>query len=462
MAKRPTKIVWTAQPGPQEAAIRAPFIEEMLYGGAAGGGKSDFLLGDYLADVDQGFLWQGILFRQSFPALDDLVVRGLELFTSTGAKWLEGKKEFRWPNGAVLRLRHFESIADFVKYQGHRYSWIGWDELGEWPDGQCYHRMKSRLRGSARHKRIRGTANPGGVGHQWIQDYFKIPPSRTTYKESKVFVDPVTKMTRTFIPSRVQDNKILTDSDPGYIDRLRGVGDAELVKAWLEGDWSALVGAYFASDWSKVEMADSFDIPTSWRIYAGLDYGEASPTAWIMGAVDYDRNLWLINEYYEKDRAASEHAAEIRSMMENYPFTIKRPAMTISDPSMFARRRISKGEAQVTSASDAFRDNKIPLRPGNNNRINGWRILRDIMAKGKLKIFRDWCPNTIRTLPALPRDPRRPEDVQTDAEDHAADALRYMAVHIYGPHRAKALAAKADSDRILAMLATDEALTRYG
>jgi len=342
------------------------------------------------------------------------------------------------------------------------FSWIGWDELGEWPDAQCYNRMKSRLRGSGLRKRIRGTANPGGVGHGWIQGYFQIPAHFTTYKDSKIIEDPVTKMKRLFIPSRVQDNKILLESDPGYVDRLRGVGDAELVKAWLEGDWSALVGAYFSSDWSKVELVDSFDIPSSWRIYSGLDYGEASPTAWIMGAVDYDRNLWLVNEYYEADRSASEHASSIRGMMDDYPFTTKKPSMTLSDPSMFARRRISTGEAQVTSASDSFRNEKIHLRPGNNNRVNGWRILRDIMAKGQLKIFRDWCPNTIRTLPALPRDMRRPEDVDTEAEDHCADALRYMAVHIFGPRRAKALAAQAEADKILSMLEEPQMLQRYG
>ena len=425
------ETVWSPQPGPQEAAIRAPFVDELFYGGAAGGGKSDFLLDDYLMDVEQGEIWSGILFRQSYPALEELVERSHQIFPKTGAIYKVGASEWIWPNGAKLKFRHMENIFDFTKYQGHQYSWIGYDELPEWPLPDCYMKMISRLRGLAQRKRIRSTGNPGGVGHSWVQSRFRIPRERTTYKESEPFVDPKTEMTRLFIPSRVQDNKILMAADPQYITRLKGVGDEELVKAWLDGDWSALVGAYFGSVWNKVELVDSFDIPDSWTLFTGLDYGEASPTAWYMGAVDYDKNLWIINEYYEADRSASEHAEAISQSREGYPYTQRRPTRNVADPSIFVRRRLD--ESRSRSAGDVFRENGIHLKPGNNDRINGWRILRDIISKGKLKIFKQWCPNLIRTLPALPRDERRPEDVNTDADDHAADALRYMVVHIYGP-----------------------------
>ena len=433
MSKRVREVVWQPQEGPQEAAIRAPFVDELFYGGAAGGGKSDYLLGDYSMDLDQGAAWQGVLFRQSYPALEELVQRSHQIYPRLGAEYKVGASQWVWPSGASLKFRHMESVFDFTKYMGHQYAWIGWDELPEWAQSDCYNRMKSRLRGVAHSKRIRSTGNPGGVGHNWVQEYFQIPDHFTTYKESRPFTDPKTEMLKLFIPSRVQDNKILLDADPNYVKRLAGVGDDELVKAWLEGDWSALVGAYFGGVWGKVELTESFDIPGSWPIFTGLDYGTTSPTAWLMGAVDFDKNLWLINEYYEADRSASEHAEQIVEAMKGYPYTQVRPSYNIADPSVFTRQRLT--EARSTAPSDIFREAGLYLKPGNNNRINGWRILRDAMARGRLRIFKDWCPNLIRTLPSLPRDERRPEDVNTDAEDHAADALRYMAVHVFGPGR---------------------------
>lgn len=468
MAKAKQNVVWQPQPGPQEAAIRASFIEELFFGGAAFGGKSDFLLGDFLSDVDQGAAWSGIIFRQTFPSLEGLIERSMEFYPSTGARWLEGKAEWRWENGATLKFRHMETAADFIKYQGHSYSWIGWDELVEFPPGanggpsQCYTKMLSRLRGPAKNKRVRATGNPGGVGHQWVQSYFRIPAQMIYLSDVKPFVDAKTKHNVVFVPSRVEDNVIGITEDPGYMDRLEGVGDEELVRAWKLGDWSALVGAFFGGAWDKVDLVDSFDIPQSWRIYSGMDYGEASPTAWIMGAVDYDKNLWLINEYYKADRSASEHASEIRDMVDNYPYCAKKPSMNIADPSMFARRRLSNKEAQVHSASDVFRDHGMHLRPGNNQRVNGWRILRDLMVKGKLKIFSEWCPATIATLPVIPRDPKRPEDVQTDSEDHAADALRYLAVHIFGPGRSKKVKGVSESERVLDSLTPERTGMRYG
>ena len=184
------------------------------------------------------------------------------------------------------------------------FSWIGFDELPEWPDMACWNRMKSRLRGRARNKRMRGTGNPGGVGHAAVQAYFQIPSHSITYKDARPFEDPDTKMMRVFIPSRVQDNKILMETDPQYVNRLAGVGDPELVKAWLEGDWSALVGAYFAQNFSKIELIEPFEIPQEWPVFTGMDYGEAHPTCALWGAKDYDGNLIIYNEYYEKERTA--------------------------------------------------------------------------------------------------------------------------------------------------------------
>jgi hypothetical protein len=450
---------WQPQQGPQEAAIRASFVDEIFYGGAAGGGKSDFLLGDYLMDIDQGGNWQGILFRQSYPALDDLVHRSSEIFPRTGGEYKVGASQWEWPNGARLRFRHMETIFDFVKYQGHSFQWIGFDELPEWADMQCWNRMKSRLRGPALNKRMRGTGNPGGVGHGAVKTYFNIPSHPTTYKDSQPFVDSETQMTRMFIPSRVQDNKILMDGDPNYIHRLAGVGDPELVRAWLDGDWSALVGAYFSRNWSKVECIDSFEIPRGWPTFTGLDYGETSPSACLWGAVDYDKNLILYNEYYEVADSATAHARDIMARQKDYPYCSTSPTFNIADPNFFVRRKIS--EAMVNQASRQFQEHGMSLRPGNNNRVNGWRILNDAMSKGKLKIFKEWAPDIIRTLPQLPRDLRKPEDINTESEDHLADALRYMAVHVFGPGHIRSQDEEAEGARVIKSLKEDVNVGRY-
>lgn len=452
--------VWSPQAGPQEAAIRASFVDELFYGGAAGGGKSDFLLGDFLMDLSQGSAWQGILFRQSYPALDDLVHRSLEIFPKTGGDYKVGASQWIWPNGATLRFRHMESAFDYVKYQGHSYSWIAYDELPEWPSMDCWNLMKSRLRGVAKNKRMRGTGNPGGVGHSAVQAYFNIPKQKMTYRDSKISTDPATKMTRMFVPSRVQDNKILMEADPGYVDRLRGVGDEELVKAWLEGDWSALVGAYFTNNWSKVELIDAFEIPEGWPVFTGLDYGEASPTVCLWATQDFDKNLIFFNEYYEVDRSASEHAKAVVQCGQDYPYSDKRPIYNIADPNFFVRRRIT--ESAVNSAADQFKLVGMHLRPGNNNRINGWRVMNDAMSKGKYKIVKEWCPHLVDDLPSLPRDMKKPEDVDTNSNDHCGDASRYLSVHIFGPGHAKGRNEEKEGARLIKSLDKVETRGRYG
>jgi|TARA_R110000787_G_scaffold56820_2_gene130356 hypothetical protein len=439
--------VWSPQPGPQEAAIRAAFVDEMFYGGAAGGGKSDFLLGDFLMDLGQGSDWQGIIFRQSYPALEELVQRSTELYPKTGGDYKVGKSQWEWPNGAILKFRHMENVFDFIKYQGHSYSWIAFDELPEWADMACWNRMKSRLRGKAQNKRMRGTGNPGGIGHAAIQEYFQIPTSPMTYKDARPTQDPDTLMWRVFIPSRVQDNKILMDFDPQYVHRLAGVGDPELVKAWLEGDWSALVGAYFSQNWNKVDLVESFDIPEEWPILTGMDYGEESPTCCLWAAKDFDGNLIIFNEYYAKGASASQHALAVKSTQDDCPHSQREPTYHIVDPNFFVRRRLD--EAPLNAAADFFAVEGLHLTKGNNNRVNGWRVLNDAMSKGKLKIFKEWCPNLIRTLPAVPRDLKKPEDINTDSEDHAVDSLRYLAVHVFGATKAKELAEASDGKAII-------------
>ena len=183
MAEPKVSVPWRAQEGPQLNAIRKHWVEELFFGGAVGGGKSDFLLGDFGQDVPRyGQHWQGIVFRKSYPQLEELINRAAQIYPQWfGIRWKDawmvGTKTFHWPNGATLKFRHLEDDDAWREYQGHAYGWIGFDELPQWHTPTAYMELKTRLRNGAiaiPNKRIRGTGNPGGVGHGWIKKHFGI------------------------------------------------------------------------------------------------------------------------------------------------------------------------------------------------------------------------------------------------------------------------------------------------
>lgn len=313
----------------------------------------------------------------------------------------------------------------------NRNSWIGFDELTSWPSLRAYHKLKACLRVgsiSIPVKRIRATGNPGGPGHIAVKSYFIDPAP-----ESTIITDPETGDTRMFIRSRLTDNHILMHNDPNYASRLRGVGDAALVKAWLTGDWDVFVGQYFSSWDTNDVVIDSFDVPESWPLFGAMDYGEASPTSFGLYTVDHDFTVYRIQGYYMANKSGSQHADAINKMIDACPFTAgRRPSVIYVDPSMFTRRRLSS-EQVVTSPADVFAAGNLFLTPANNDRITGWRNINDALVKGRFKAFRGWNDALVNTLPALPRDPANPEDVDSDAEDHAGDELRYAMMHVYKP-----------------------------
>lgn len=420
---------WSPQPGPQTEAIIASWCTELFYGGARGGGKSDFLLGDYLKDVPTyGPHWQGILFRRTYPELQELVGRSKRLFPQTGAIWREADREWLWPNGAKLRMRYIERHDDVSRYQGHQYPWIGFDELTNWSDPSVYHEMKACLRWGETAiptKRIRASGNPGGAGHGWVQQYFvNHAPLGFVPK-----LDEETGHKIMFIPARVYDNKILLDNDPGYINRLKGVGSPELVRAWLEGDWNAVVGAYFP-EFGTSHLLDRIEIPKHWTRFRAFDWGSARPFCclWIAvseGGDKYPANSLIVyREWYGASApnvGLKMHAGEVaRGILKrdnNDEF-----AYSVADPAIF----IEDGGPSIAESMNLA---GVRFRAADNKRIPGWQQIRNrLIGEGgrpKLYIIAQNCPNLVRTLSTLQHDDAKPEDVDTESEDHAADALRY-------------------------------------
>jgi hypothetical protein len=426
-------MTWKPQPGPQEKAIRASFVDELFFGGSRGGGKSEFLLGDFASDVKRyGEHWRGVLFRRTYPELDELVERSRVIYHQLfpGAEYKVGSHTWQFPNGASLKLRHIESEIDADHYQGHQYTWIGWDELTSWSDLKPYHRLKACLRSAQDipNKRIRSTGNPGGPGHNAVKRYF------IDAGEEGHLITGADNMQRMYIRSLLTDNRILLENDPQYVERLKSVGDEHLVRAWLEGDWDAIVGAFF-SLWNNDRIAvPSFQVPSHWPLFGALDYGEAAPSSFGLYSVDHDDNVYRLSEYYRANATASQHAQSINELVEGCPFTDgRRPSVIYADPSIFVKRRLT--EVMNHSPADVFAEHGLWLTKANNDRVNGWRVINDALLNERFYCFAGWNDNLMRTLPSLPRAAANPEDLDTKAEDHAADELRYAMMHVYKPFR---------------------------
>ena len=438
-----TRIIsqWSPQLGPQTDLLTATWCEEILYGGARGGGKTDGILGDYFQDYQQyAQHWRGIMFRKTYPELEEVMGRAREMFEGHG-EWQESKKTFQFWNGAWMRFRQLERNDDANKFKGHQYTWIGWEELDRWASAAPYNLLKACLRYTAAHvpcKRIRSSANPGGVGHGWIKEYF-IDHNIHGYQPR---ADEKTKHRIMFIPAKVQDNKILMEADPGYADRLHGVGGPELVRAWLEGDWSVILGAYFNERPFHEMVLAPFQIPAHWPRFRAMDWGSYRPfcvqwwavadgatkTTFSDGQVRTIPRGALIcyREWYGASAAnvgIKMHAAEVAAQLKTKQPADEKIAYSVADPSIWK-------EDGGPSIGEVFSNHGIVWARADNERIAGANQMRQRMRgdpeSGRPMVY--WfstCTNSIRTIPTLQHDELRPEDVDTEGEDHPYDTGRY-------------------------------------
>jgi len=234
------------QPGPQTALVTCP-IQDILFGGARGGGKTYSLLLDWLYHYRRyGADARGMILRRSMPQLEEVIAQSKQIYPSFGAIFREGVKTWIFPSGATLKMRWLDRDADAANYQGMQFTWLGIDEAGTWSSPDAIDQLRATLRSAAGVPAVlRLTANPGGPGEQWLRERYigtataQFPPLVPRYDREK-------SVWRVFIPSRLQNNKILMDADPTYMDRIRASGPPHLVRAWLEGDWFASSGdSYF-------------------------------------------------------------------------------------------------------------------------------------------------------------------------------------------------------------------------
>ena len=451
-------FVWSPQDGPQLEAIMASSIEEIFFGGQAGGGKTDFLLGDYAQDLWQND-WVGILFRRHSTDMSEIIRRSMQIYPHIGGEFKVGTKTWKFPNGCELLLRHMDTDADFPKYLGASYSWIGFDELPTYDTMRPYNMMKTRLRGKAKYKRIRSTGNPGGRSHAEVKEYFCIreyPNGGVPLRDKK------SNMVRMFLPSKISDNKKLLETDPDYPRRLMSLGDPELTRAYLEGAWDVAMGAFFQCSRDRI-FCDPFDVPSNWPLFVAMDYGENNPSAGVLVAVDNDDDVWCVDSYYSSGSGA-QHADGIKHMIESCAWTRgggafgRNPRMILSPADMWTKR--SPGEVSLArSPADTFRERGMHLTRANMDRVNGWRNIANLLYNGRLRFFRGTTDRIVDSLLSLQREVRNPEDASS-GDDHGADALRYAINHCY---KSRYVDERKENDggRLIDQLSDDQLETRY-
>ena len=358
------------------------------------------------------------------PELRDLIQKSQLLYSKAfpGAKWREQEKEWRFPSGAKIEFGYVENMTDALRYQGQSYTWIGIDELPQYPSPDIYNFLRSSLRSVDKDIPVymRATGNPGNVGSQWVREMFVEPSEPNTAFD--VGIDtPVGKkyITRRFIPAKLQDNPYLMQTDDYYV-MLASLPEVQR-KQFLDGDWDAYEDSAFPEFSKTTHVVEPFEIPRGWYKFRAADWGYSSPACVLWFAVDYNNNLWIYRELYTKKVTADYFARQVISLEQGEYIHYG-----VLDSSTWARR----GDVGP-SIAETMIQNGCRWRPSDRSpksRINGkLEVHKRFKVNNEepgLRIFKT-CRNLIRTLSTLPTDNKNPEDVDTNAEDHAYDALRY-------------------------------------
>lgn len=453
--------VWAAQEGSQKFFLASP-IFETLYEGTRGPGKTDALLADFCQHVGQGYgaAWRGILFRETYPQLADVVAKSKAWFKLwfPGAEFNEGSYTWKFPTGEELLLRHMRKADDYWNYHGHAYPWIGWEELVSWSTPACYLAMMSCCRSPVPGipRKYRATTNPYGKGHNWVKRRFQLPQMRGRVITEEG-IEP-----RIAIHGNIHENRILLDADPNYINRIRAAAsNPSMLEAWLAGSWDVTSGGMFDDLWrSDVHVLPRFQVPKSWLIDRSFDWGSSKPfsvgwwaesdgtdlllpTGATMRTVRGD--LFRIAEWYGCKK--NEDNVGLNMLAKDIATGIKmrevghglagRVVPGPADSSIFDEENGNNIAKDMLAAGVKWE--RADKGPG--SRKQGWEQIRKRL-RAALNIDENnqaratpreepamyVCASNeafLRTVPSIPRDDGDPDDVDTDAEDHIGDEVRY-------------------------------------
>ncbi len=410
--------------------------DEVLFGGAAGGGKSYGQLVDALLFALKYPASHQLVLRRTLPELEhSLIMNSLLIYPSSAGKYQVSSGKWLFKNGSVIEFGYCRAETDVLRYQGAEYDVVRFDELTHFTESQ-YTYLLSRVRGTNGYpKQIKSSTNPGGVGHNWVKHRFIDGCEPGVPRET----DFGTK--RLFIPSFVSDNKFLMESDGAYIKRLNQLPENER-RALLYGEWDIFDGQVF-TEWRNnpkgytsrhgSHVIKPFEIPREWRRFRAFDFGYSKPFAVSWYAVDYDGRAYNYRELYgctgKPDvgvRWTAQKIADKILELEQEERSMGCKITGIADPAIWNETGSSEG-----SIADMMERRGVYFEKGKNNRLAGkmqvhYRLSFDDEGLPMIYFFDKKCPGIIRTLPELKYDSVNPEDVDTNQEDHLYDALKYF------------------------------------
>lgn len=434
---------------------------EILYGGAAGGGKSHLLRVAAIVYSIQIPGLQTYIFRRTYKELIANHMRTSGGFPELLKEFIDDKLvKINWSdnsidfqNGSRITLAHCQHDSDMINYQGAQIGFLAVDESTHLSE-EVYRFLRSRVRlgalkvpeeYSGMFPRILACSNPGGVAHNfWKQNF-------VDHGEKPWRTEPADGgMIRQYVPAKLSDNRTLTDNDPHYADRLRGLGTDHLVEAMLNGDWAITAGGAVDDIWDPVEhIFEPFEIPRSWKINRGFDWGSSSPYSvlWFAESDGSDavladgtvrsfapKSVFVIAELYganSKGEGLRETAGEIARKIKRAEFEMGLQYRTTPGPADNAIFDVQNGQSIAADMERVgVRWFKSDKKPG--SRVNGLSRVRQMLKASKqhpqeeagIFVF-STCRHLITNLPALPRSDKNPEDVDTNAVDHDYDVLRY-------------------------------------
>jgi len=419
------KVIFKPNKGPQTDFLAAP-EREVFYGGARGGGKSYAMLIDPLRYCHKAG-HRALLLRRTMPELRDIINHSQRLYSQAfpGAKWREQEKEWRFPSGAKIEFGYAENMTDALRYQGQSYTWIGIDELPQYPSPDIYNFLRSSLRSvdPTIPVYLRATGNPGNIGSQWVREMFVNPAVPNTTFDIKVDTPVGTKViTRRFIPAKLQDNPYLMQTDD-YYAMLASLPEIQK-KQFLDGDWDAFEDSAFPEFRKDIHIVEPFEIPKGWQRFRAADWGYSSPACCLWFAIDYDNNLWVYRELYTQKITADIFAKKVLDLESGEYIRYG-----VLDASTWAKRGdVGPSIAEtMIQAGCRWRPSDRTGRSRISGKLEIHKRLKIVNEKTKepgIRIFSN-CRNLLRTFPTLPLDDSNPEDINTHVEDHAYDALRY-------------------------------------
>lgn len=476
------EAVWAPQAGSQVAFLNSPEIE-VLYEGTRGPGKTDALIMDFCQHVGIGYgsEWRGILFRHTFPELKDVIEKSKKWIKRIwpDAFYNEIKFFWEWPTGERLYFAVFDTPSDYTKYHGHSYTWIGWEELTLWKDDKCYKTMFATLRSTVKGipLKVRSTCNPSGVGHNWVKIRWRLPLAPgliygPVIDDARDIETGNLERPRRSIRGHIDENKLLLHVQPDYkkniAEAARNPGERE---AWLNGSWDIVAGGMFDDIWHThrgVIIVPPFAVPPGWIIRRSYDHGSSKPFCVLWDAESDGTDLvmpdgsvratvrgdiFLIKEWYGWRGIVNEGLQMLipeiaRGILEREIEWGWRSAdgKTIrakrgpADTSIFDNNNgicvADDFEKPVVVKGTRHRGiywERADKGPG--SREQGWEQLRKRLKStmrppGGIRetpglFVSSECTHWLRTVPTLPRDEKKIDDVNSDAEDHAGDATRY-------------------------------------